>query len=54
MSSRCPEAPRRGRSAARAVMAAAALVAAGTCVAAQPALRICADPDNLPYSNRAG
>jgi mxaJ protein len=33
-----------------------AILAVGTLAAAQPAreLRVCADPDNLPFSNRAG
>lgn len=36
------------------VFAAAVLALAGAAHAAPPALRVCADPDNLPFSNRRG
>jgi mxaJ protein len=41
---------------ARRLIAAIALVGSGACIAraAQPSLRVCADPNNLPFSNRAG
>ena len=35
-------------------LAAALLWAAGSGSASRPALRVCADPNNLPFSNRAG
>ena len=48
-------------SAARSAFAAALLLVAGQALGQQPAtdaaervLRVCADPNNLPFSNRAG
>jgi mxaJ protein len=35
-------------------LAVAVAVTAGSGTAARPALRVCADPNNLPFSNRAG
>src|SRR5204862_7645220 len=47
--------PRQARLACASIAAVGSLAAAGCATRApQPALRVCADPNNLPFSNRGG